>query len=139
MAANKIVARFNDGRLVKGSTHNFDAGSGWFHLIPEGANPSPDHKDHKLTEVRIRDLKAIFFVDDFAGHPKYQEKRDFSEATTTMGRRCKVTFKDGEVISGFTLNYDPGAAGFFMIPADPQSNNKRIFVINASLQDVELL
>jgi hypothetical protein len=134
MAANKIVARYNNGRIIKGSTCNFDIGSTVFNVLTEGMEAAKNS-----VQVVMRDLKAIFFVNDFVGMPKYDEKKDFSNAQATMGRRVKVTFNDGEILVGATVNYDPGGVGFFMIPADPQSNNKRIFVINTSVRDVEMI
>lgn len=132
MATNKIVAHYCDGRLIKGSTQNFDFNNAWFHLIADGSS-------HKATEVYMRELKAVFFVNDFEGQPKFDEKKDFTEAPATMGRRVTVTFKDGEMLVGTTLNFDPSGVGFFLIPADPRSNNKRVFVINSSIKDVALI
>jgi hypothetical protein len=40
-----------------------------------------------------------------------------------------VVFKDGETIVGSTTAYDGARPGFFMTPADPQSNNDRIYVV----------
>jgi hypothetical protein len=41
-----------------------------------------------------------------------------------------VTFADGEAILGTTLNYRPDGQGFFVSPADPGTNNTRIFVVS---------
>ena len=72
-------------------------------------------------------LKAVFFVRDFNGNPAYRERKVFDGAG--QGRRVEVTFADGEVIVGTTLNYRPDGQGFFLSPADPAANNTRIFVV----------
>ena len=40
---------------------------------------------------------------------------------------------------GTTQGYNPGRPGFFLIPADPQSNNERCFVVTGATQEVALL
>jgi hypothetical protein len=54
--------------------------------------------------------------------------------TPPHGRKLEVTFLDGEVIVGSTLNYRPEGLGFFLCPADPRSNNLRIFVVCGSVR-----
>ena len=48
-----------------------------------------------------------------------------------------VTFKDGEMLAGFTMGYNPNNQGFFLIPADPDSNNSRAYILNSALKKVE--
>ena len=139
MAHNKIAAHYNDGKMAKGSTQNFDANTRYFHLTLDPAIGAQDDVARKTVEIVMRDLKAIFFVNEFAGKPDYEEKKDFSGSATTLGRRIQVTFNDGEVFVGTTMNYDPGGIGFFAIPADPESNNKRVFIINSSVKDMKLV
>jgi hypothetical protein len=47
-----------------------------------------------------------------------------------------VTFVDREVIMGSTLNYQSDGDGFFVLPADPRSNNIRVFVVSGSVRHV---
>jgi hypothetical protein len=48
-----------------------------------------------------------------------------------------VKFVDGEVMVGSTsLSYDPKKKGFFIIPADPKSNNMRVFVVSSTVKSV---
>jgi len=61
MAGNRVVARYRDGRLVKGVTSDFLPTRELFHIAPEGGGAP-------LT-VKHADLKAIFFVRDFTGNP----------------------------------------------------------------------
>jgi len=43
-----------------------------------------------------------------------------------------MTTKEGQ-----RKGYNPQKLGFFMIPADPQSNNARIFVVNRNSRQVK--
>lgn len=131
---NKIVARFQDGRIVKGTTADFFPNKDSFHVLssdaPAGAKPE---------EVRTKDLKALFFVKDFRGNPKHVKRNEFDPAHPRPGRRLKVVFKDGEVLVGATTGYQPGRPGFFLVPADPGSNIDRCYVVAAATRDVSFL
>lgn len=52
------------------------------------------------------------------------------------GRIIEVTFFDGETLVGTSLTYDASRPGFFLFPADPQSNNVRVFVVRAATTSV---
>jgi len=90
---NKVVARFADGRVLKGTTADFFAAKELFHLAvavaPAGTEP---------IEIRTADLKALFFVKDLMGNPGYVERKEFDPEHPPAGRRIKVTFADGEVL-----------------------------------------
>ncbi len=85
------------------------------------------------------DLKGIFFVKEFEGKPDYQGRKGFLEDQKIQGRKVRVIFKDGEAIVGSVLGYDSKRQGFFVVPADPESNNSRIFVLVAATTDVEFI
>jgi small nuclear ribonucleoprotein (snRNP)-like protein len=127
---SRVVVRYCDGRIVKGSTLNFDP------VKPTFLLELPDHgvKSEPL-EVRLSDLKAVFFVKDLAGDPQYRELKYFDKPST--GRRLSVTFADGEQLVGVSLTYDANRDGFFLFPADARSNNERVFVIRKSVTKVE--
>ncbi|MFI5166958.1 MAG: DUF6982 domain-containing protein [Thermoanaerobaculales bacterium] len=123
---NRVVARFIDGRPIKGTTANFSPIRGKFHLnTPAG----------KVIEVPLSQLKAVFFVKSLEGNKAYREKKAFDGAKG-FGRKVRCEFRDGEVLTGFTQSYDPTKLGFFITPIDPQSNNERIFVVIASTKRV---
>lgn len=126
--AVKVVVRYLDGRVRKGTTLNFDPRKTWFLLSDvEGAGQEPER-------VSLKDLKAVFFVRDFEGDPQRTEGKDFVRPLT--GRKLKVLFPDGETLVGVSLTYDETREGFFLFPADPGSNNERIFVIQGSVVSV---
>ncbi len=129
----KVVARYLDGRLVKGLTSNFHVNRSSFHLHPtEGCGGKP-------CVIYIRDLKAVFFVRDLAGNPSYNERKSYLETEKPQGRKVEVEFLDGEILVGSTMGYDPNRHGFFLCPADPNGNNQRIFAVAASVKSVRFL
>jgi hypothetical protein len=126
---NKVVIRYRDGRLVKGTTHDFVPGKTVFHFR---ANDSGD-----IGEVKTADLKAIFFVKEFGGRPEYNEIKIFPDRPpTSKGRKIAVLFDDGELITGYTFTYDPKRPGFFVMPTDEMSNNERVYVIASAVKEV---
>ena len=134
MIQNKIVVRYQDGRISKGVTNNFSSNKEFFHLTSVNALPGT-----KPTKVSIQDLKAVFFVKTFGGNPEYKDKNQFNSVIIAMQRKIKVTFKDGEVLMGTSYDYKPGSFGFFIFPADSQSNIERCFIISASTKEVSFI
>jgi len=131
---NKVVARFADGRLVKGTTSDFVPTKDRFH-VTEAAAPAGS----KPVEIETKQLKALFFVKDFAGNPEHVERREFDASRPPAGRRIRVAFKDGEVLVGTTNGYAPGRPGFFLVPADESSNTERCYVVAAATREVAFL
>ena len=128
----KVVVAYLDGRRLKGYVYNFSAVKDSFDLIPQ-----EDPLQHRGTKAEMKDLKAVFFVKDFIGNPEYRES-PLVEAPG-HGRKIEVTFSDGEKVVGTTEGYNPQKLGFFMIPADPKSNNARIFVVNKNASQIKLI
>jgi len=129
----KVVVRYSCGRLIKGFTQDFFPAKKLFHLTPVD-NPSGEP-----IEVSIEDLKAIFMVLDFVGHPLYKERKKYVEEEKPSGQKVEVTFIDGEVLVGSTLNYDPKQQGFFIFPADLRSNNIRVYIVSSFVEKVRYL
>lgn len=131
---NNVVVRLADGRIIKGMTADFLPGRESFHVrvatAPAGAKP---------VEIHTKDLKALFFVKDFAGDPQHVERNEFDPSQSAIGRRIKVVFRDGEVLIGTTTGYQPGRPGFFLVPADASSNIGRCYVVVAATQEVSFL
>jgi len=134
MVQNKIVVRYLKGDLIKGFTADFMPNKEVFHLTPGDAPPgSPP-----LT-VNIKDCKALFFVKDFEGDAKYNDRKEFDPARNLGGRKIRVVFKDNEVMVGTTQGYQPGRPGFFVFPADPKSNIDRSFIVSAATKEVSFI
>jgi hypothetical protein len=133
---NKLVVRYRDGRTLRGQTADFVPARPSFHLVP--TDPS-GARSGAVVEVQLADLKALFFVKDLVGNPAHAEATEFAPGDTRPGRRIRVEFLDGEVLVGTTLGYQASRPGFFVIPADPRSNNQRCFVVSGAVKAVTLL
>ena len=131
-SASKVVVACLDGRRLKGYIYNFSPLRENFHLFPEANAPQSSGAD-----LQFRELKAIFFVKDFAGNAERQESHQLGAGV--HGRKLEIMFSDGEKVTGTTEAYNPTKSGFFMFPADGASNNSRIFIVNANVRAVKTL
>jgi hypothetical protein len=129
----KVVARYIDGRIIKGLCQDFSPDKDRFHVYPA------DKSSAEGVEISFRLLKAIFFVRDFVGDPQYNERKEYIQGEKPSGRKIEVTFKDGEALVGSTMAYNPSRPGFFLFPADPKSNNIRVFAVTAAVRNVRYL
>ena len=134
MEPSKIVARYRDGRTLKGTTQNFFPNKPVFHVKRLGGTGPDD-----LVEVTLEDLKAIFFVRNFTGNAKHVERKKLATGERAQGRLMEVTCKDGEVIVGTTTGYDPKRPGFFLFPIDPSANNARVFMVTSAVRTARFL
>lgn len=128
MIGHKVVAHYLDGRIDKGVTNDFFPDRPIFHIE---LNDSGER-----IEVNVDDLKGLFFVKDLVGDSQYQERKDIERRG--YGRRIEIQFVDNETLVGHTQGYSPERRGFFVAPADPASNNERIFVVQSATTAVEL-
>ncbi|HCU69822.1 MAG TPA: hypothetical protein DGF30_11550 [Desulfomicrobium sp.] len=130
---NKIVARYADGRMVKGTTVDFFPTKDLFHVsVAENGGT-------RLVEVSLKELKALFFVRDFSGNPKHVQSNEFDSSKPAPGRKLKVVFSDGEVLVGTTTGYQPGRPGFFIVPADTAANTERCYIVTAHTREVTFI
>jgi hypothetical protein len=129
----KVVARYIDGRLIKGLSQDFFPNKDHFHVS------AADKPSGETAEIFLKELKAVFFVRDFVGNNDYNERKEYIQGDKSSGRKIEVTFKDGEVLVGTTLGYDPSRPGFFFFPADPKSNNIRVFAVTTAVKKVRYL
>ncbi len=125
MAQNKVVVKFKNGEILKGSTSDFLPKRVAFHLsvTEKGATD--------CREIVVDSLKAIFFVKDFQGSkahlpplPEHQRLKP-----KEGDKYIEATFLDNEVIAGISHSFHLDRPGFFMAPVDPRSNNERIYVV----------
>ena len=133
MEPNRVVARYTNGKVVKGFMLNFFPNKDRFHVIPSG-KPS-----EQPVEVILHHLKAIFVVRNFEGDPDYIERQRYIEGETPEGIPLEVTFEDGEVLVGSSTGFNPERAGFFISPADPMSNNIRVFIVTSAVKRIRYL
>jgi hypothetical protein len=134
MEPTKVVVKYTNGTVIKGFTQNFAPNRDWFHLTPV------DKSSGGTIQVIVKRLKAIFIVKDFIGNSKYDERKKYVEGENPPGVKLEVTFTDGEVMVGSaSLGYDPKRQGNFITPADPNSNNIRVFVVSSAVKSVRQL
>ncbi|BDU77814.1 DUF6982 domain-containing protein [Mesoterricola sediminis] len=131
---NQVVARYQDGHLIKGHTVDFTPTSERFHVYPLGSYPGA-----KPLEIDVTDLKGVFFVKNLQGNPAHVKRNIFEPTNLTPGRKVRVVFKDGEVLLGHAQGYHPERKGFFILPADQRSNNERCYVLAAATREVSIL
>lgn len=124
---NRVIARFLDGTMVRGTTFDFAPTKTFLH-IDDGRG---------TRRIDIADLKALFFVRDFDGNAEYQEKKGFF-VRHAHGKKVMVEFLDGEVLFGYTLSYTARGIGFFVFPGDPDCNNEKVFIIHGAARRVKL-
>jgi len=125
-----VVVRFVDGRILKGTTHDFAPLKPGFHVT------NRDNPVARAVAVSISELKGVFFVRTYDGNPKHIENRDLAHAKG-QGRKILVTFADGEVLGGFTTGYSKDKQGFFLVPVDSEANNSRVYVVSAAVKKIE--
>lgn len=128
---NKVVARFNDGRVVKGMTLDFSASRDVFHIFDPRSVEGSDGM-----RIDVGDLKALFYVKDFAGDSARVDKQVLACPPPAGQVAVEVAFRDGEVVVGTTTPYRVEGGGFYLVPADDASNNVRCFVPVAATRGV---
>jgi len=128
--AQQVVARYQDGRVLKGISMDIDPAKPLFHVRAPG---SP------AVEVVMSDLKALFFVRSLDGNPAYHEDPTPNPADPRArgSTVIRIKFKDGEIIVGLTITYPPTRNYFFVTPVDPKSNNIRALVNRAAIASIE--
>jgi hypothetical protein len=134
LEASKIVARFLDGKIVKGYTQNFFPNRPVFHVLPMDAASKTDP-----IEIQVSELKAVFFVRDFVGNKGHDERKGLAPGEKVQGRLIEVIFRDGEVLVGSTTGYDPKRPGFFFFSIDPKSNNMKVYILSSAIRGVRFL
>ncbi len=127
---NKIVARFLDGRMLKGTALDIQPSRPTFHVRPSVAS---------AVTVNLADLKAVFYVRSLDGDSSHEEDLtpDPGDARGRGSLVLMLRFVDGEVMVGMT-NCDPlNRPYFFIVPVDPRSNNIRVLVNRAAVVSIE--
>jgi hypothetical protein len=134
MEPTKVVVRYANGTVARGFIQNFSPKKDFFYLTPSDNSSGPP------IYVSVKRLKAVFVVRDFHGNPQFEERNFYMEGEDPPGLKLEVIFTDGEVMVGSSmLSYDPKRPGNFIIPADPESNNIRVYVVSSAVKSVRQL
>ena len=144
MKINKVVARYKNGEVKKGSTGDFFPTKVVFHLKLLTGEPLYVNIEElkvihfvKDIEISIEELKAVFIVKNFEGNK--DRKDEYTDDMPGGGRKVQVEFSDGEILIGYTQDYSPTRSGFFVVPADISNNNDRIYVITSATEKITFL
>jgi hypothetical protein len=94
-----------------------------------------------VEDISAQDIKAVFYVNSFAGNSDHEILNFYSRAPIVHGIWMRLQFLDGEVMEGIVYNsirylIDPG---FFLLPTDPDSNNRLVYVRKSWLADHRVL
>lgn len=141
----KVVIQFGN-KTIKGYLEA-PVGNTIEDLLSNAPSSSPETLRIRLRdsdiveEVSIKDVKAVFYVNSFEGDPNRKEIQFYTRAPIVHGVWMRLQFRDGEVMEGLVHNslrylIDPG---FFVLPTDPGSNNKLVYVMKAWLTDHRIL
>ena len=125
----KIVVHTKKGKIYKGVTQDFGPDREAFYFLPNEGGGVP-------MTLQVNDLKALFWVKDYLGNRNFEARRKFDDER--QGQRAVVAFDDGEEVWGTLDAYEEGTPGFFLIPADRDDNNIRIFVVRSALKELRL-
>jgi hypothetical protein len=152
MSEDHAVLHLRAGKLLKGLLTGFTPTVDTVRLQLE-TEPAK-----AAIEVKVSDLKAIYYVRSLSGNKQYKKKRYFGSVSEnqaspvrarglgasedpalshphgppikieTKGKRIMVRFKDGEILCGFIEGELPWKDGFLTLP-DP--NLKGFFIFPA--------
>jgi hypothetical protein len=144
-SSEKVVIQFGD-RTLKGYLES-PAWNTIEDLLNNAPATSPEvfrvrHLDSdQVEEVSSKEIKAVFYVNTYEGDSEHNNLNFHSRAPVAQGIWMRLQFRDGEVMEGIVFNslrylVDPG---FFLLPTDPESNNKLVYVVKSWLVDHRVL
>jgi len=134
---NLVVARYRDGKMIRGVTHDFGPQKKVFHVST--IERYGRTVNGKVFEIFLSELKAVFFVKTLEGRqgPPSCEGLMEEKLDAPGLMKARITFFDGEILVGTTQGYTPEREGFFVVPLERDSNNLRIFIISSAVKKVE--
>jgi uncharacterized protein DUF6982 len=144
-SAHRIVVRYED-RAVRGFAEINELGSVEELLHSTQESPLESIRlrlldSQAIEEVPTKDAKAVFFVKTFEGDLKHRALHFHGHAPVLDGLWVRVYFHDSEMIEGIVSNNSDYVLqdGFFLMPTDPNGNNKLVYVLKGRLKDFHVL
>ncbi len=122
-----IVARYLDGRVIKGNTTDFH---------PERKTFRVRSADGETQEHPAKGMKALFFVQSLEGDPARSDSREFPNLNGLVRSRLWLRFLDGEQMPAWPVSPTLGERGFWVLPADNGSNIEKAYVFRDSLAEI---
>ena len=94
-----------------------------------------------VEDVPTKNAKAVFFVKTFDGDERHRPLHFHTNAPIIPGLWVRVHFYDDEMIEGIISNSGDFvlADGFFLLPTDPNGNNRLVYVQKKGLKDFHIL
>ena len=143
--SEKVVIQFGD-RTIKGYLDS-PAWNTVEEMLSHAPHGSPESfrvrslDTGSVEEISADEIKAVFYVNSFEGDSKHEILNFHSRAPIVHGIWMRLQFRDGEVMEGIVYNsirylVDPG---FFLMPTDPDSNNRLVYVRKDWLADHRVL
>jgi hypothetical protein len=143
-AVEKVVVQYGD-RIVKGTAGTCGLAS--IEAIMRAPRCLGESIELKLLDsntpeyVPTANIKAIFLVKTFEGDPLHNPLHFHAHTPTAKGLWVRIQFDDEEIMEGIVYNtatyvLEPG---FCLIPTDPFSNNKLVYVPKNRLKSLEVL
>jgi hypothetical protein len=141
----KVIIRYED-RAVRGYAKASELGT-----LEQLLQNDPQHPIDfvRLTlvdsgvveELPTKNAKAVFFVKTFDGDETHHALHFHSNTPIMPGLWVRVHFHDNEMIEGIISNSRDFVLenGFFLMPTDPNGNNKLVYVLKSGLQDFHIL
>jgi len=125
MIKNRIVVRFKDKSVLKGTVSVFSPFHRFFKL---------ELMDGNLVTIDMDRIKAMFFVKSYEGNKKYTYS--YKDELFWVGDKVMVRFTDGEKLVGYTEQLNCSPRGFFITPADLKGNNKYVFAARSAIKSM---
>ncbi len=124
----KLVAvRYVDGTLLKGWTADFRPDRDFFHVIEQEAT-APQR-------VSVAGLKGLFFIQTHEGNPDHEQRKVFDDRAGSE-KPIWIQFTDGEKLAGWSNSASSVKNGFYLVPADPDSNLERAYVFHSAIEQL---
>jgi hypothetical protein len=141
----RIVIRFED-RAVRGTAQISELGPIEQLLRNDPHSPLDTIRLNlidtgEVEEIPTRQAKAVFFVKTFDGDVRHKALHFHENAPIVPGLWVRVHFHDNEMIEGIISNTRDFVLedGFFLIPTDPNGNNRLVYVNKSGLKDFHIL
>ena len=127
-----VVARYRDGRLIKGTSIDVSPDKPICHI---------SSAEGTLHQIALGDLKSLYFVKTLDGNAEHNEAMEMEgrDRRSLGAAIVLVIFEDGEQMVGFTNRFPPRGSFYFVTPVDPKSNNVRALVNQAAVKAIHNL
>lgn len=99
------------------------------------------HDSGQAEDCDLESAKAIFLVRTFDGDDSHNPLHFHNNTPVMPGLWVRVEFQDDEVMEGIVLNTRDYVldSGFLLIPTDPGSNNRLVYVFKSGLKNFQVL